>query len=104
MMILCTGCGKKNDDEARSCSVCGKKLQSSRQVSVSGCDLPGPLRRFNHVGMPEERWHSLKRMLEAWCYLGLLVAVAVGCVAYETWWPLYPTIGVLGLLLFFRKI
>jgi len=54
--------------------------------------------------MPEERWHSLKRMLEAWCYLGLLVAVAVGCVAYETWWPLYPTIGVLGLLLFFRKI
>lgn len=103
-MIICTGCGKPNDDESRFCAKCGKKLQSSRQPVDSGGDSSAPLTRFKHVGIPDDRWASLKRMVEAWCYLGVLVAVAVGCSFYDTWWPLYPAVGLLAVLLFFRKI
>lgn len=103
-MIICTGCGKTNDDESRFCEKCGKKLQSSRQPVEPGTGAPAPLTRFEHVGIPEDRWAALKRMMEAWCYLGVLVGVAVVCAVYEIWWPLYPAVGLLGLLLFFRKI
>lgn len=103
-MIICTGCGKPNDDGSRFCDKCGKKLQSSRQAVESGSSAPEPLTGFKHVGIPEDRWLKLKRLMEAWCYLGLFVAVAVVCAVYEIWWPLYPAVGVLAALLIFRKI
>ena len=43
-------------------------------------------------------------MIEAWCYLGVLVAVAVVCAFHEVWWPLYPAVGLLSLLLYLRRI
>jgi len=83
---------------------CGKKLQSSRQPIGPSVDLPGPLNRFAHKGMSEDRWRSFKRMIEAWVYLGVLVGVAAVCSLYEIWWPLYPAVGLLTLLLVLRKI
>lgn len=103
-VIICTGCGKKNGDDSRHCAKCGKKLQSARQNVASMPDSPKRLTRFDHKGIPEDRWIILKRMMEAWAYLGLLVAVAAGCAVYDVWWPIYPAVGVLTLLLYFRKI
>ncbi|MBI5520589.1 MAG: zinc ribbon domain-containing protein [Desulfovibrio sp.] len=44
-MIICTGCGTKNQDDARECSSCGRKLQSlwAVQQAQNGGLPPGPL-------------------------------------------------------------
>lgn len=103
-VITCTKCGTRNEDEARFCSKCNKKLQSSRQPYVPEEPSPAPLSRFTPQGLPPDQWRSFRRLLEAWVYLAVLIAVAGGCLYYETWWPLYPAVGVLVLLLRFRRI
>ncbi|WFS63544.1 hypothetical protein LF599_05100 [Pseudodesulfovibrio thermohalotolerans] len=47
---------------------------------------------------------TVKRMLEAWAYVLVLGSVAGACIAYKVWWPLYPTIAVIALLLWFRRV
>lgn len=63
-----------------------------------------PLGPFEHEGVPEDVWHAIKRMFEAWGYVFVLAAVLVVCVIYRIWWPLYPAVGILGLLLYLRRI
>lgn len=54
--------------------------------------------------MPQERWHSLRRLMEAWAYLLVLLGVGGYCFYKEIWWPLYPAITVIGVLLWLRRI
>jgi len=103
-VIICTGCGRKNDDEARFCKKCGKKLQSSFQSTGPVSSGPAPLERFENKRLPADAWASLKRMAEAWVYVLILAAVGAGCMIQETWWPLYPTVGLIGLIAWFRRI
>lgn len=59
---------------------------------------------FKHEGVPVQSRMSLWRMVEAWGYVAVLVAVAVVCSIYEVWWPLYPAVGILGLAAWLRRI
>ncbi|QJB55163.1 zinc-ribbon domain-containing protein [Pseudodesulfovibrio sp. zrk46] len=103
-MIVCTGCGRKNDDESRFCAKCGKKLQSSRQAMAPSAPEQTRLTRFAHKGLPKDRMMSLRRLLEAFACLCLFVAVGAYCLYFEDWLPMYPTLGLIGLLLWFRKL
>lgn len=103
-MIICTGCGKKNEDENRFCEQCGKKLQSSRAPIIPRDLSERPLGFFEHAGVPRDVWLSIRRMLEAWGYIAALIGIFAACMYYRTWWPLYPAIAVIGLILWARKI
>ena len=54
--------------------------------------------------MPADAWRDLKRMFEAWAYVLILAGTAGACWWYRTWWPLYPVVAVLVLLIFFRRV
>lgn len=40
-MIVCTGCGTKNTDDAQACQSCGRKLQSRWAAPSGGNGQPG---------------------------------------------------------------
>ena len=103
-MITCNKCGEKNSDDTRFCDRCGNKLQSSRQIVPTGESSTPPLDAFRHQGVSEGSRRTLMRMIEAWVYVALLAGVATGCALFEKWWPLYPAVAVLGLLLWFRRV
>lgn len=54
--------------------------------------------------MPPSLWEGIKRLIEAWVYILVLVVVAVVCFVIQTWWPLYPAVGLLVLLAYHRRI
>lgn len=103
-MILCTGCGTRNQDENRFCAKCGRKLQSDYKPSDFDSDTGGPLPPFRHNGVAPDLKNDLKRMIEAWCYVVLLGGVAAGCYFYGEWWPMYPALLVLGAIVWLRGI
>ena len=103
-MIICTQCGEKNSDEIRFCEKCGKKLQSSRQSTSLTDSSNYWMESFKHEGISPLSKVSLLRMVEAWGYIVVLVAVTIACLIYETWWPLYPAVGVLGLIAWLRRL
>jgi hypothetical protein len=103
-VIICTRCGKKNDDENRFCEQCGKKLQSSRRTTVLPDQSTSPLERFTHPGVSDDSRSALNRMLEAWGYVLLLGGVAGACAWFDTWWPLYPAVALIALIARLRKI
>ncbi|WP_419784987.1 zinc-ribbon domain-containing protein [Pseudodesulfovibrio sp.] len=103
-MITCTRCGGKNADDNRFCEQCGNKLQSlSRAGSpVELSDRPSdPLTRIQNNGKPSP---ALARMFEAWIYILLLTVAAAICAWKDVWWPLYPTVAVIGIVAWLRKI
>ncbi|WP_272700460.1 zinc ribbon domain-containing protein [Desulfovibrio sp. Fe33] len=102
-MITCTKCGGKNSDDALACARCGNKLQSSRRSSSRPDHSAAPLEPFRHQGLPRDLMRTVKRMLEAWAYVLVLGTVAGFSIAYKVWWPLYPTVAIIALLLWFRR-
>ncbi|HKI82227.1 MAG TPA: zinc-ribbon domain-containing protein [Pseudodesulfovibrio sp.] len=104
-VITCTKCGAKNSDETLACPRCGNKLQSSRRVAPThGSPVNAPLEPFRHQSMSGDLLRSLKRMLEAWAYVLVLAGVATACIIYKLWWPLYPAVVLISLLLWLRKV
>lgn len=103
-MITCTKCGEQSPDDTRFCPRCNKKLQSAFQAATPETPTDTPLGAFKHKGVSADQWKSLKRMLEAWGYVLVLAAVATGCFLTRTWWPIYPTVAVLGLLAWLRRV
>lgn len=103
-VITCTKCGTKNSDETLACVRCGNKLQSSRRAAPSPDAGDSPLEPFRHEGVPCDLMRFLKRMLEAWTYALLLGGVAAACIVYKIWWPLYPAVALIALLLWLRKV
>ena len=103
-VITCTKCGEKNSDDTLYCTRCKNKLQSSHRSTVPEQEQPKPLGTFKHEGVPTDAWRSIMRMVEAWAYVLVLAGVAVGCAYTKTWWPMYPAVGLLGLLIWFRRV
>ncbi|WP_071547143.1 zinc-ribbon domain-containing protein [Pseudodesulfovibrio hydrargyri] len=104
-MITCTKCGTKSSDDTLACPKCGNKLQSSRRAAPdNGARTDAPLEPFRHHGVPGDLMRSLKRMLEAWAYVLILAGVAASCIVYRIWWPLYPAVAFIALLLWLRKV
>ena len=103
-MIICTGCGKKNDDASRFCEQCGRKLQSSYKPAAPS-DGPSPfLAPFTGRGADGELRLALGRMIEAWIYVLALTGTAAACAWFDVWWPLYPAVAVVGLAAWLRKV
>jgi hypothetical protein len=104
-VITCTKCGAKSPDDTLACPRCGNKLQSSRRAAPSQADPTDmPLEPFRHDGVSGDLMRSLKRMLEAWAYVLILAGVATACIVYKIWWPLYPAVALIALLLWVRKV
>lgn len=103
-VITCTKCGTKNADDTLACARCGNKLQSSRRAAPGRDTSDPPLEPFRHRGVPNDLMRSLKRMLEAWAYVLVLGSVAAACIVYRLWWPLYPTVALIALLLWLRRV
>ncbi|SNR74217.1 hypothetical protein SAMN04488503_0970 [Humidesulfovibrio mexicanus] len=109
-MIVCTGCGARNPDDAHVCSVCGRKLQSRRTAPQTERNGQAPLDldalgrppgepdpatgqaggAWEHLA-PAERdldEHAVKLVrsaAEIWTYALLLVASAVAMVVFQDW-------------------
>jgi hypothetical protein len=103
-VITCTKCGAKSPDDALSCARCGNKLQSSRRAAPSQTPGDAPLEPFSHRELSPDLLRSLRRMLEAWVYVLLLGGVAAACIIYRIWWPLYPAVLLIALLLWLRRV
>jgi hypothetical protein len=104
-VITCTKCGGKSPDDTLACPKCGNKLQSSRRAAPdNGAVANAPLEPFRHHGVPGDLLRSLKRMLEAWAYVLILAGVAAACIVHRIWWPLYPAVALIALLLWVRKV
>ncbi|WP_319542629.1 zinc ribbon domain-containing protein [uncultured Pseudodesulfovibrio sp.] len=103
-VITCTKCGEKNSDDTLICSRCKNKLQSLHRSTAQGQQQPRPLETFRHEGVPTDAWRSIMRMVEAWAYVLVLAGVAAACAYTKTWWPMYPAVGLLGLLIWYRQV
>jgi len=102
-VIICNKCGVKNSDETLYCTKCNNKLQSSRQVIVPDRPVEAPLEKLTASGMNSDAWRSFKRLIEAWLYVLLLAGVVTLCAMERIWWPLYPAVAVLGLIVWLRR-
>lgn len=107
--MRCSKCGTQSPDTTRFCPVCGNKLQSGRG--------PGGNEGTEEESRPEEPgrhlldfqgWgasrHGFGRYVEASVYAAVLSAGVVGCLIYGHFWPLYPMLGVLGLVAWLRRL
>ncbi|WP_243547278.1 zinc ribbon domain-containing protein [Pseudodesulfovibrio tunisiensis] len=103
-MITCTGCGRKNPDDARCCEGCGRKLQSGRFGAPQESGGTRPLERFSSGSMSDAARSELWRMVEAWGYVAVVLAALGACLYTGRLWPLYPAVAVVALLLWLRKI
>lgn len=111
-MIVCTGCGTRNPDDAQACALCGRKLQS-RWASPTGQnarpDGPLDLDAMGKDGEPDEArstgmeggaWETLapvqhqldekavklvRSAAEIWTYALVLIASAGVMLIAEDW-------------------
>lgn len=109
-MIVCTGCGTKNPDDAQACALCGRKLQS-RWAAPAGQnarpDGPLDLDAMGKNGKPDEGqrmeggpWETLapvqhhldehavklvRSAAEIWTY-ALLLVLSAGLMLYTEDW------------------
>jgi hypothetical protein len=123
-MILCTGCGTRNPDDARACATCGRKLQSRRFAAGQGAGQAGG---GDAAGGPSgagaddgfDRWSELPRVerrfdakaaellrscAEVWAYALTLIAGAVATTWAEDWRYLGFAILLAAGLAWLRKI
>jgi hypothetical protein len=117
-MILCTGCGTKNADDARACEKCGRKLQSRWAAPV----VPnGEGNGGKHEGsiLPEEVWQIIepvvlsveegadklvKACAETWAYALILLAGIVVYAFAEDWRYLAGSVALAAVLAWARGI
>ena len=102
-MIVCTGCGRKNDDNALFCEGCGRKLQSRHRPGADGGEYlpldPGiPSRFLEFIG------EGIGKYVESWLYVLFLVATAIACMWENDYRALYVAAPLVGLLAWLRKI
>ncbi|WP_029898175.1 zinc ribbon domain-containing protein [Desulfohalovibrio reitneri] len=105
-MIICTRCGGPNEDRALVCVVCGRKLQSARKAGDEGRsplefrDSPEPL----SLGGFLRGEGGLRRHLEAWAGLAVLLGAAGYGLATGEYLPLWLAVPVVGLAAWLRKL
>ncbi len=102
-MIICTGCGGNNQDDARFCFQCGRKLQSD---FTAGPDSGGSFFLQEHI--PERFREMLDegvgKYVEAWLYILVLVVTAIACMWENDYRALYVAAPLAGLIAWLRKI
>lgn len=98
-MIICTGCGTKNRDDAQACGKCGRKLQSRWSAPAPGASNgQGGGSRLSDLAEPV--WHAIepivhsieagtdqmvKACAEIWLYALILLAGVGVYVVAEDW-------------------
>lgn len=109
-MIVCTGCGAKNEDAARACLACGRKLQSLRTARAA--EEGGEAREHHWRALSlltrthaDEAAAKLVRVCaETWAYALVLLLGAGLTMATESWWWLGAGVLVAGGLAWLRGI
>jgi hypothetical protein len=43
-------------------------------------------------------------MAEAWGYVAVLGLAAAGCAVIDTWWPMYPAVGLVAVTAWLRRV
>lgn len=97
-MIVCTGCGTRNEDSAPSCANCGRKLQSRRAApqaagAASGGQGSGPgaeggwrlLDMLSLTHVDENAARLVRACAETWVYALVLLAGAGLTMLTESW-------------------
>jgi hypothetical protein len=92
-MIVCTGCGTKNEDAAHACAKCGRKLQSRWAAPAQGNGQNGqPGSKLAQLAEPV--WQAIEPIVHGFDEsAGRLVRAAA-----ETW--LYALILIAGVLVY----
>lgn len=95
-MIICNKCGTPNEDSARFCAKCRKKIQSSWTPPPES-QASRPLDSFRPAQLSGTQRRELARMVEAWVYALILLLAAVACQMNGQWWPMWAVLFVVGL-------
>lgn len=118
-MILCTGCGTKNQDDAQACEKCGRKLQSRWSSSASNGQngQGGQPSRLSSLAEPvwqaiEPIVHSIeegtdqlvKTCAETWVYALILIAGVGVYIVAEDWRYLAGSVALAAVLAKVRGI
>ena len=123
-MILCTGCGTRNEDAARVCQSCGRKLQSRWAAPQTPPDQAGQAGQVGQGGPMGEPtggpWRALtlldsthvdegaaklvRACAETWAYALILLAGAGLTMFTENWLWLGIGVVVAGVLAWARGI
>lgn len=116
-MIVCTGCGTRNEDGAHACVGCGRKLQSRRAAPQdaaagqgsrsSGAAGEGGWRLLDMLSLShvdENAAKLVRACAETWAY-ALILLVGAGLTMYsESWLWLGAGLVVAGGMAWFRGI
>ncbi len=108
--MRCTKCGTASPDETRFCPVCGHKLQSDRQAGEGEQASPGDPagRRDGSRLLDFQGWtrpgRGLGPYVEACVLAVILGGGAAACLLTGTVWPLYPLVGLCGLVIWLRRL
>ncbi len=114
-MIICTSCGTKNPDDARSCEKCGRKLQSrwaapaqnGQNGNPEGSLLPEPVWQIIEPivhGIEEGSDQLVKACAETWAYALILIAGAGVYITFEDWRYLAGAVALAAVLAWARGI
>ncbi|WP_018124874.1 zinc ribbon domain-containing protein [Desulfovibrio oxyclinae] len=95
-MIICNKCGSPNEDSARFCAKCRKKIQSSWSPPPETAAFR-PLDSFRPSRLSGAQRREFARMVEAWVYALILLFSAVACQLKGQWWPMWVVLAVVGL-------
>ena len=91
--MICNKCGQENPDEAMTCLVCGHKLQSGWKPLENGNGRGGgdPIALLREPNPASRK--KIRKHVEAWAVVVLVLAAATGFAFLELYWPLYPLIA-----------
>ena len=91
--MICNKCGQENIDEAMTCLGCGHKLQSGWKPPEHGNGTGGgdPIALLREPSPASRK--KIRKHVEAWTVVVLVLAAATGLAYLELYWPLYVLIG-----------
>ncbi|MBU1230341.1 MAG: zinc ribbon domain-containing protein [Proteobacteria bacterium] len=112
-MIICTGCGTKNQDDAQACGKCGRKLQSRWSAPAANGGQNGQGGGSKLSALAEPVWQAIEPIVhsieegadelvrscaETWAYALILIAGVGVYIVAEDWRYLAGSVALAAVL------